>query len=97
METKVCKNRGRELPLSEFHKRHLGYDKCCKQCYSENRKQKHEKKKNIDDMERQLTEAKQARLNDFTPLELMLELKRRGYQGTLIYIEEHRIDLDKLT
>jgi hypothetical protein len=31
-------------------------------------------------------------LSDFTPRELMLELKRRGYEGRLTYVETHMID-----
>ena len=39
-------------------------------------------------------------LAPFTPRELMLELKARGYEGDLIYVEvikkEHRINLSRL-
>jgi hypothetical protein len=35
-------------------------------------------------------------LEDFTPRQLMEELKRRGYTGKLQYVEVKNIDLDKL-
>jgi hypothetical protein len=35
-------------------------------------------------------------LEDFTPRQLMEELKRRGYTGRLQYVEVKDIDLDKL-
>jgi len=37
------------------------------------------------------------RLSEFTPRELMLELKRRGYEGELAFVEVHKIDLSCLT
>ena len=35
-------------------------------------------------------------LEDFTPRQLMEELKRRGYTGKLQYVEVKNIDLNKL-
>ena len=35
-------------------------------------------------------------LADFTPRELMAELKRRGYEGKITYVETHTIDLSTL-
>lgn len=50
----------------------------------------------ISELEKEIESARFKRLNDFTPREMMLELKRRGYDGTLKYVEEHYIDLGKL-
>lgn len=41
-------------------------------------------------------EKRQLCLADFTPRELMAELKRRGYEGKLTYVETHTIDLSTL-
>lgn len=35
-------------------------------------------------------------LKDYTPRELMLELKRRGYEGTLSYTERKTIDIGRM-
>ena len=35
-------------------------------------------------------------LKDYTPRELMLELKRRGYEGVLTYTERKTIDITRL-
>ena len=40
---------------------------------------------------------RQELLQEFTPRELILELKRRGYKGELQYVEVHNIDINKLT
>jgi hypothetical protein len=41
-------------------------------------------------------ENRQLCLADFTPRELMAELKRRGYEGKITYVETHTIDLSTL-
>lgn len=35
-------------------------------------------------------------LKDYTPRELMLELKRRGYEGVLTFTEHKTIDIARL-
>lgn len=113
IKTKVCKMCGRELPLSDFPTNNAmadGKDHRCKECKSaymkEWQKKNREKKKakKIEE-ERIAFESKYKiytckELAPFTPRELMLELKARGYTGDLLYQEvkvtEHRINLSKL-
>ena len=47
-------------------------------------------------LQRQQQEARSLRLRDFQPRELMIELKRRGYEGTLTYTEVKTIDITKV-
>ena len=93
----VCKCCGRELPISEFSMAGYGHHKTCKECEIKKRKQSKVKKSEVEDLQRQLEEARTARLNNFTPRELMLELKRRGYEGELTYTETRTINIAKLT
>ena len=113
IKTKVCSKCGRELPLSEFHKKSdskAGLQSYCKECgkkwvieYAQkSREQK--KVRKIDD-ERIEFEGKYKiytckELSPFTPRQLMLELKARGYTGNLLYKEikvtEHHINLSTL-
>lgn len=113
METKVCKKCGRELPISDFYtnsKAKDGLSTYCKECsnvlsveYA--RKRRARKKEEAKENERIEFESKYKiytckELAPFTPRELMLELKARGYTGDLIFQEikvtEHRINLSKL-
>lgn len=102
METKVCKKCGRELPVSNFrHGKANGVDfitSICTECISAlqkagRAKKKAEKKKSQQDL---VEDAKKMRLSEFTPRELMLELKRRGYEGELSFVEVHKIDISGL-
>lgn len=112
METKVCKHCGRELPLSDFYtnsKAKDGYATYCKVCSNAisvecARKRKARKKEEAKENERIEFEKKykiytNRELAKFTPRELMLELKARGYVGTLLYeeviVNKHFIDLAK--
>ena len=113
METKVCKKCGRELPLSDFYtnsKAKDGYATYCKVCSNAisveyARKRRERKKAEAKENERIEFEKKykiytNRELAKFTPRELMLELKARGYEGELVFREvkvtEHRINLGKL-
>lgn len=95
-ETKICKYCGKTKPVSEFHTNGQGVTSCCKECHikkvQEGRKRSNELKHKLDEVEK----AKNLRLIDFTPRELMLELKRRGYEGKITYVETHTIDLGAL-
>ena len=113
METKVCRKCGRELPITEFYKNKLykdGYMTICKKCNNAYSNESHKKKR---DQQRQKSllggagvEEKMRKvyinpeLAKFSPRDLMLELKARGYEGDLLYREvkvtEHRINLSKL-
>ena len=94
--TQKCKCCGRELPTSEFSKNRFGYISVCKECVKEHHRAGRKKSNEIDDILRQLEDAKKMRLESFTPRELMIELKRRGFEGTLTHTETRRIDLSKL-
>lgn len=95
METKVCSICGKELPLSQFypHKNSKdGYVSMCKCCRKERtRAQRAEKKRLVE-----IAKKGGKQLSDYTPRELMEELYRRGYRGTLEFVEVKRIDLSKL-
>lgn len=100
IKTKVCHKCGRELPLSEFHKKSSakdGLQPLCKECSnkmaSECAKRSREKKKlQAKENERIEFEKKykvytNRELAKFNPRELMLELKARGYEGELVFRE----------
>jgi len=91
METRICKYCGNELPLENFAKNGFGYTYVCKECNSKNRKAAKkllaEKKK----QEENAVNARNIRLSDFQPRELMEELKRRGYEFEMTYVEVHKI------
>lgn len=97
-ETKVCRCCGRELSINNFKKSRWGVVSVCNDCdkqhRAENRQERIDKaKQKVEDVR---AENRQLCLADFTPRELMAELKRRGYEGTLTYIETHTIDLSTL-
>lgn len=110
METKVCRKCGRELPVDSFYPNKSlkgGYDNSCKECKNEYAKEwakKNREKKKAQKIENERVEFEKKykiytnkELAKFTPRELMLELKARGYVGELPYVEvirkEHRINL----
>lgn len=111
IKTKVCTKCGKELPIENFYiNKSLkgGHDNCCKECknaYAKEwaRKRTAKLKKIEDDrveFEKKYKIYTNRELAKFTPRELMLELKARGYEGELLYVEhivkEHRINLSKL-
>lgn len=113
METKVCNHCGRELPLSDFYTNskakdgHATYCKVCSNAISVEyaRRRRERKKAEAKDNERMEFEKKykiytNRELAKFSPRDLMLELKARGYEGELLFREvkvtEHRINLGKL-
>jgi hypothetical protein len=113
IKTKVCRKCGQELPISEFTRKATAKDGLqyyCKKCNSKAtaeyaRKRKEKEKADKIENERIEFEKKykiytNKDLAKFTPRELMLELKARGYEGELLFREvkvtEHRISLGKL-
>jgi len=85
METKKCNKCGRELPLSEFHRKAAspdGYQEACKECkitYAKERYSTGGGKMN--------KVYSNPELSKFTPRELIQELKSRGYSGELKYVQ----------
>lgn len=112
IKTKVCRKCGQELPISEFTRKATAKDglQCyCKKCNSKvtteyARKRRERKKAEAKENERIEFEKKYKIYTDkelakFTPRQLILELKARGYIGTLLYeeviVNKHFIDLSK--
>lgn len=111
IKTKVCNKCGKELPIEMFSKGNGkdGLQRTCKSCmsvymreYAERRKRKRDgkKEKEVIQFENKYKIYTNKELAKFSPRELMLELKARGYEGELLYkevkITEHRINLSKL-
>lgn len=65
----------------------------CNDCISQHKKDARAKKKAAEEAISKLKENRQLQLSEFTPRELIDELKRRGYEGTLTYTEIHSIKL----
>lgn len=88
--TKKCSCCGQELPVSEFQTDRQGNPiSVCKSCMSKKRLEGHERKKTERKAkaEEQIQAIKNARLSQFTPRELMTELKRRGFSFTMKFEE----------
>ena len=87
MEEKKCKKCGEVLPLSEFPTNKNskdGYSHLCKRCLTENKRQPYvEKRKLFSDTDRPLAK--------YTPRQLMEELKFRGYDGEITYVQKIRL------
>lgn len=112
MDTKICSKCGKELPREAFHKNNRAKDGLqyyCKACLNEALKESRKRRTakvvqpketpsvEVEHMHKVYTHKDLAR---FTPRELMLELKARGYVGELLFVEvirkEHRINIGKL-
>jgi len=96
METRKCKCCGRELPITDFRKTKLGRVSTCEDCIAKNRLKKIDEKKRVESYEKDIEAARTARLQDFTPRELLCELKRRGYVGKLTFTEVREVNLSAL-
>lgn len=81
METKKCACCGQELPTTEFYvsnKHKDGLQSYCKICIKAKNKQNSNKS----------IRGGNELLKDFTPRQLIEELKARGYKGKLYYTNE---------
>ena len=107
METKKCSHCGQTLPIDMFYKNIRskdGYSYTCKKCTNEmNRQWKSNKRNELLKQKADYTAlkfdvkaAKENALAAATPRDLMKELYRRGYVGTLEYTEVHKIDITRL-
>lgn len=93
METKVCKCCGRELPIDSFMENSLGISSTCKECVHTKKMKKREETKKLKKQAVDAINARQLRLSDFTPRELMQELARRGYEGKIKFTRVEEIDI----
>ena len=99
METKICKDCGRELPIERFKRSRYG-DRVsvCIDCDTRKRRENKEKKRMEAAMEarQQMLKEEEVKsdLSAYNSRQLMAELARRGYRGKLEYIETHVIDLE---
>lgn len=83
METKVCSKCKRELPVSEFYKctsKADGLQNMCKECKKQVNRDGYVSKCSIG--------GGNPMLKEFTPRQLIEELKLRGYKGKLYYTNE---------
>lgn len=96
METKVCKYCGKELPLDKFYKNGFGVTSCCKECHTQRMLEGKKKKKALEEEINNAMDARQLRLQDFTPRELMARLNELGYEGKLRYTKVIEIDINNL-
>lgn len=107
--TKTCPKCGRTLPVSEYWKSRASKDglySYCKECakelqnakYSKLRQEKMRKDMllpfNINDKAKNVSGGADNPLAGFTPRQLMQELYRRGYRGTLEFTTH--VDIEKL-
>lgn len=87
METKICKKCGRELNRSHFKNNYLSADgktSICRDCSKRARQEKKEKQDiAITPPTRRNVEGSNPDLAAFSPRDLILELKARGYKGKL--------------
>jgi hypothetical protein len=95
-EIKTCSCCGQEKPLSEYNKNAWGYKTICRECEKKHRAEKKEERKALKQQAIDAVNARNLRLQDFTPRELMLRLKELGYEGTLKYVRTEVIDISKL-
>lgn len=94
--TRICKVCGRELPSEEFIKNAWGVTNVCKECHSQKIKEGVENRKKLKQQAVDAKNARNLRLHDFSPRELMVRLKELGYEGTLTYTKVEKIDLSNL-
>lgn len=88
IKTKKCTRCGRELPVTEFHKKNNALDglqSWCKECQREALRQKNK---------RESGGACSEELKMYTARQLMEELAKRGYRGELEYVK--KININKL-
>lgn len=97
-ETKLCSKCGRELPREMFSRCTNAKDglqqycKDCKRAYSASKREKRKEEKNA----QLLPVFSNPELAKFTPRELMVELKARGFRWEYMIEPQRKILFDKL-
>jgi len=99
METKICKDCGRELPIERFKKNRYGERvSVCLDCDTRKRRENKQKKlmeKAMEERQKMLKEEEvKSELSAYNSRQLMAELARRGYEGELTFVQ--KIDITKL-
>ena len=99
METKICKDCGRELPIERFKKNRYGERvSVCLDCDTRKRRENKQKKlmeKAMEERQKMLKEEEvKSELSAYNSRQLMAELARRGYEGELTFVQ--KIDISKL-
>lgn len=89
-ETKKCSKCGRVLPLSEFQKCSRNADGLqyrCKECQNKATRIRYARNTSGGVNKTYLND----KLKDITPRELIAELRFRGYQGELTYVQKIKV------
>lgn len=92
--TKVCVKCGQTKPYREFsvnRKSKDGFQSYCIPCQREAAQQRAAKNKSLQQEVKTLREKAAGNLSKYEPRELIDELKRRGYHGTLCYKMEVKL------
>ena len=100
-KTKICKGCGKELGIENFSKHPRtsdGYSSFCKECMHRLQSEGHKNKKEnkMKELKSEVENARNLRLQDFTPRELMKRLYELGYEGTLKFTRVENIDITKI-
>ena len=95
-ELKKCVCCGEEKPVSEFYKNAWGVTNYCSECHKKRAVEGKQERKRLQQQAVDALNARNLRLADFSPRELMTELYRRGFEGTLKYTKVETIDITKL-
>ena len=99
MNTRVCNTCGRELPEDKYRMTRYGHRMtiCCDCITAKNIQTRKEKKDIIAKAnEKEVSEARTLRLQDFEPRELMKRLAELGYEGELTVTKRYTVDITKL-
>ena len=102
METKkTCKICNRMLSIENFSKHPKtsdGYSSVCKECMHKLQSDGHKNRKEnkMKELKSKVENARNLRLQDFTPRELMKRLYELGYEGTLKFTRVENIDITKI-
>jgi transposase-like protein len=89
LKTKVCNHCKKEKPVTEFYVKKTapdGLQYCCKECSKEISR---ENRGGVRQKHTTLTE--NGELAKYKPIELIAELRRRGYRGELEYVNHIKV------